>query len=310
MMMNIEQLQQLLRDDYLAQPIRLPPPNPILVPNPDLEDLPSNEQSMDVEPPKPAPLFARFSELTDLVFTEGDSRTTLQDYIDDNNGELNERKRFFEHKMDLALFVLTEFLTQFPEDEMCVDVRMPIVMALANLYNAEVRQVAVIYYDARKFCEAYVSYSRMPFGYSDGVCMYRIGFILREGGYRFEKDPERSVKYLERAFALLEGHTGPQEIFTLGYMYRNGIHVPYDFNKAVELYQLAAKLEYPAAQNNLGVIYENGETGKVMIKEAHDLFCLAAAKGLNTARENKRRLERRFPQFAQPKVEEARPDVL
>lgn len=113
MMMNIEQLQQLLRDDYLAQPIRLPPPNPILVPNPDLEDLPSNEQSMDVEPPKPTPLFARFSELTDLVFTEGDSRTTLQDYIDDNNGELNERKRFFEHKMVRFAFLLPSlfFLT-------------------------------------------------------------------------------------------------------------------------------------------------------------------------------------------------------
>lgn len=267
---------------------------------------------MDVEQPQPASLFARFPDLTDLVFTEGDPRSALSDYAnDDEDSELNERKRYFEHKMDLALFVLTEFLSQFPEEELCVDVRIPIALALAHLYNAEVRQVAVIYYDARKFCEAYVSYSRMPFGHSDGVCMYRMGFILREGGPRFEKDPELSQRFLERAFALLDGHTGPQEIFTLGYMYRNGIYVPYNFEKAVELYQISAKMGYPAAQNNLGVMYENGEIEKVMVKEAHELFCLAAAKGLNTAKENKRRLERRFPQFAQPKAEEqARPDAL
>jgi TPR repeat protein len=69
------------------------------------------------------------------------------------------------------------------------------------------------------------------------------------------------------------------------------------------LYKASAKLEYPAAQNNLGVIYENGmrlsfnacfqhfdslgETGKPLMKEAYDMFCLAAARGLSTAINNK-----------------------
>jgi thiol-disulfide isomerase/thioredoxin len=261
-------------------------------------------EQMEVEKPVDELVspFAPFPELADLIYAEGDPRLELKDrnHLSDEF-TLNAKKRFFEYKLDLSLFVLTEFLLQ--DEEACKDVRMPIVLALAQLYNAEVRAVAVLYYDARNFCESYVAYSRMPFSYSDGVCMYRIGFILREGGYRFEKDPERSVAFLERAFHLLEGHTGPQEIFTLGYMYRNGIFVPYDFDKAVELYKASAKLDYPAAQNNLGVIYENGETGKPLMKEAYDLFCLAAARGLSTAKNNKARLERRYPQFAMQKVE-------
>lgn len=63
-------------------------------------------------------------------------------------------------------------------------------------------------------------------------------------------------------------------------MYRNAIFVEFDLEKAVTLYQRSAKLEYPAAQNNLGVILEKGEIdGTPDIKGAFQLFKKAAAKG-------------------------------
>lgn len=65
-------------------------------------------------------------------------------------------------------------------------------------------------------------------------------------------------------------------------MYRNSIFVDFDLEKAVALYRKSAKLGYPAAQNNLGVILEKGEIdGQADIKGAFELFKKAAEKGRN-----------------------------
>jgi TPR repeat protein len=202
-------------------------------------------------------------------------------------------KKFFEYKMHLCYFLLTQF---FHINDLVDDLRVPILSPLALLYNNDLRNIAVHYYDNKSFFQAYSAYKKMPYKLNDGVALYRLGYMLKEGGINLETNHEKSAVLLEKAFHLLKDHEGPQEIFTLGYMYRNAIFVEFDLDKAVELYQRSAKLGYPAAQNNLGVILEKGEIdGKPDIKAAYEFFTKAADKGLSTGINNKTRLQRRFP---------------
>lgn len=202
-------------------------------------------------------------------------------------------KKFFEYKMQLSYFVLTQYLNFH---DLVEDLRIPILTFLAYAYNNDLRSIAVHYYDNKKFFQAYSAYKRMPFKHIDGVALYRLGYMLKEGGPCLDKNLIKADVLLEKAFHLLKDHEGSQEIFTLGYMYRNSIFVDFDLEKAVALYRKAAKLGYPAAQNNLGVILEKGEIdGQADIKEAFELFKKAAEKGLSTAINNKTRLQRRFP---------------
>lgn len=46
----------------------------------------------------------------------------------------------------------------------------------------------------------------------------------------------------------------PDAQYNLGYMYENGLGVPKDENKALELYQKAADKGHSAAQNNLNAM--------------------------------------------------------
>jgi len=216
-------------------------------------------------------------------------------------------KKFFEYKMHLCYLVLTEFFHQ--NGELVEDLRMPILVPLAHLYNNELRNIAVHYYDNKSFFQAYSAYRKMPFKFNDGVALYRLGYMLKEGGIHLETNPAKSEVLLEKAYHLLKDHPGPQEIFTLGYMYRNAIFVEFNLEKAVELYAKSAKMGYPAAQNNLGVILEKGEIdGKPDIKAAFKFFTKAANKGLSTGINNKTRLQRTFPTTFPP--EPATPVVI
>ncbi|MGY8790049.1 MAG: tetratricopeptide repeat protein [Pseudomonadales bacterium] len=58
----------------------------------------------------------------------------------------------------------------------------------------------------------------------------------------------------------------------LGLMYANGEGVPENDVEAVKLYRLAAEQGYAPAQNNLGVMYEKGEGAATDCKEASLLF--------------------------------------
>jgi len=202
-------------------------------------------------------------------------------------------KKFFEFKMHLCYFLLTEY---FHQNDLVDDLRLPILTPLAHCYNNELRNIAVHYYDSKSFFQAYNFYKKMPFKLIDGVALYRLGYMLKEGGINLETNSAKSAILLAKAFHLLKDHGGAQEIFTLGYMYRNAIFVEFDLEKAVELYRISAKLGYPAAQNNLGVILEKGEIdGRPDIKAAFEFFTQAAEKGLSTGKNNKTRLQRLFP---------------
>lgn len=61
----------------------------------------------------------------------------------------------------------------------------------------------------------------------------------------------------------------PRAIFNLGLMYHAGLFVAYDEKKAVELYQEAAKLGVPEAQQFLAAGYREGWFGLPMDYEKY-----------------------------------------
>lgn len=61
------------------------------------------------------------------------------------------------------------------------------------------------------------------------------------------------------AVAKLNGLTAPKAKFDLAFLYKNGLGVEQDPQKAVDLMTEAAKADYPLAQTTLGLWYANGD---------------------------------------------------
>lgn len=80
-------------------------------------------------------------------------------------------------------------------------------------------------------------------------------------GYEDGLKAVRSAKYHEAMAEFLplarEGHSGSQ--FSVGLMYHLGRGVQKDLETAYDWYKKAAMQEYPAALNNIGMMYLNGE---------------------------------------------------
>jgi len=72
----------------------------------------------------------------------------------------------------------------------------------------------------------------------------------------------------------------------LGIMYANGQGVPQDYKAAVRWYTLAAEQGLPSAQNNLGVMYNNGQGVPQDYKAAVKWYTLAAEQGHARAQNN------------------------
>ena len=72
----------------------------------------------------------------------------------------------------------------------------------------------------------------------------------------------------------------------LGLMYDNGWGVPQDYKEAVYWYRLAVEQGYAIAQYNLGLIYEKGKGVPQDDKEAARLYRLAAEQGYADAQGN------------------------
>ncbi|HTA16307.1 MAG TPA: tetratricopeptide repeat protein, partial [bacterium] len=76
----------------------------------------------------------------------------------------------------------------------------------------------------------------------------------------------------------------------LGYLYEHGQGVARDMQAAAFWYKQAAKLGYPAAQNNVAVMYETGHGVMLDYGEAFQYFSAAAASGDGFAAERLGRL--------------------
>ena len=73
----------------------------------------------------------------------------------------------------------------------------------------------------------------------------------------------------------------------LGVMYYNGQGVPQDYAEAMKWYRLAAEQGYASAQHNLGVMYNNGNGVPQDYVQAHKWFNLSAASGNASAIKNR-----------------------
>ena len=81
-----------------------------------------------------------------------------------------------------------------------------------------------------------------------------------------------------------QGHAGAQN--NLGLMYDNGEGVPQDDKTAVKWYRLAAEQGNANAQTNLGVMYDNGRGVPQDYKTAVKWYTLAAEQGHAGAQNN------------------------
>jgi hypothetical protein len=105
-MMNLEQMlqqqQQLLQHLQQQRQLYLQPQDGVpFALFPPLADQPARVETMEVEGEKPPPVspFARFGDLTDLVFAEGDPRLELKETNQADGLDVNDKKRHFEYKM-------------------------------------------------------------------------------------------------------------------------------------------------------------------------------------------------------------------
>ena len=85
----------------------------------------------------------------------------------------------------------------------------------------------------------------------------------------------------EFSLAAEQGFASAQN--NLGVMYENGLGVPQNYAEAARLYRLAAEQGDASAQYNLGVMYGNGQGLPQNYQLAYMWFSRAAAKGVERA---------------------------
>ena len=81
-----------------------------------------------------------------------------------------------------------------------------------------------------------------------------------------------------RVWLPLAGRGDPAAQYDLGVMYENGTGVAQDFVQAVKWYRLAADQNNAIAQGNLGYMYANGKGGPQNFIQAYMWFTLAASR--------------------------------
>ena len=91
--------------------------------------------------------------------------------------------------------------------------------------------------------------------------------------------------FIKNMIALSEKEN-PQEQFILGYMYEKGIMLEKNYEKALKLYQKAANLGYPDAQNNIALMYGKGLGIEKNYEIARNYLEIAASNGSINALEN------------------------
>ena len=97
-----------------------------------------------------------------------------------------------------------------------------------------------------------------------------------------KKEYEQAVIWY--TYAASKGHLAAQNV--LGICYENGYGVPQSYEKAVEWYTKAAKQGYATAQCNLGVCYEVGQGVKQSYEKAVEWYTKAANQGYARAQCN------------------------
>jgi uncharacterized protein len=103
---------------------------------------------------------------------------------------------------------------------------------------------------------------------------FRLFKLVRKGAPGLNADPTTALKLLQTAAKL--GHPGAQN--QLGLMLQNGDGIAKDEKAAVDWYKKASDQKFASAQTNLGVLYLKGIGIDRNLLEAFKLFVLAAAQ--------------------------------
>lgn len=109
---------------------------------------------------------------------------------------------------------------------------------------------------------------------------------LYRNGWHVPKNSQKALRWLKKAIE--QGDAGAQD--NLGVMYAAGEGVEQSYEKAVEWYRKAADQGNAAAQNHLGVCYQNGKGVKQDKKEAAKWYQKAADQGNKDAQKNLKNL--------------------
>ncbi|MEP1206312.1 MAG: tetratricopeptide repeat protein [Rhizobiaceae bacterium] len=110
----------------------------------------------------------------------------------------------------------------------------------------------------------------MPSAMAGGATEYE-----KARGYFESGDYHKAAVMLERAVE--QGHSAAR--LPLAAMYREGMGVDQNLQKAVALFTVSAKEGYPSAQFTLGALYRAGEGVEVDYKKALKWFFRAARQG-------------------------------
>ena len=89
-----------------------------------------------------------------------------------------------------------------------------------------------------------------------------------------------------------EGDSSAQN--NLGLMYDNGNGVVQNYKEAVKWYRKAAEQGFSSAQNNLGIMYKNGKGVVQNYIKAHMYYNLAASQGNKSAQKNRDIVEKKM----------------
>jgi TPR repeat protein len=95
-------------------------------------------------------------------------------------------------------------------------------------------------------------------------------------------DIQTALRWLRASVA----QNNPYAAFYLGYFYEHGKFVPEDYGRAFQYYEIAARVHYCPAENNLASLYQHGQGVRKNLDKAFELYLEAAQQGDPVAQYN------------------------
>ena len=158
--------------------------------------------------------------------------------------------------------------------------------------NSEVSKTAILKKKAKKYYWG----RGVRQDYSRALQFYEIAAVLGDpqasniaGGMYYTgkgalANPLKAFKYLD--FAADQGQITPDASIALAGFYLQGLIIPQNYTRAIELYSKAADTGNPRAQLELGFLYYIGQGVDQDFSKAHELFQEAALNNYNMAQYN------------------------
>ena len=158
--------------------------------------------------------------------------------------------------------------------------------------NSEVSKTAILKKKAKKYYWG----RGVRQDYTRALQLYEIAAVLGDpqastiaGGMYYTgkgtlSDPLKAFRYLD--FAAEQGQITPDASIALAGFYLQGLIIPQNYTRAIELYSMAADTGNPRAQLELGFLYYTGQGVEQDFSKAYEWFQEAALNNYNMAQYN------------------------